>query len=192
MYLANPSRLRLLSVVGAAAAVALVAASPATAVAPERFQIDESYELDLSCDGVPAHIQATEQGSGTIRHIGPDGMAYFKFQWAGDVTWTNTETGKSVYLHADFIQRDQRIVDNGDGTITLRYRGKFNETDYNPDGSVAFRTQGVDTLVYVIDINGTPSDPDDDETLSEEYLGFTGHDGRDGVDFCAWFGEVTA
>lgn len=175
-----------------AAVVLAVLPTGATAVPPERFQIAESFELDLSCDGVPAHIQGTEQGSGTIRRIGPDGMAYFAVHWEGDVTWTNIDTGKSVHLHADFIQRDQRIVDNGDGTITLRYRGHINETDYNPDGSVAFRTQGVDTLVYVIDINGTPADPDDDELLSEDYLGFTGHDGREGVDFCAWFGEVTA
>ena len=180
-----------LSPLAAAAVLALLPAASASAVAPERFQFDESFESDLSCDGVPAHVQGTEQGSGTIRRIGPDGMAYFRVKWEGDVAWTNVETGKAIHLHADFIDQDQRIEDNGDGTITIRYRGHFNETDYNPDGSVAFRTQGVDTLVLVIDINGTPSDPDDDELLSEDYLGFTGHDGREGVDFCAWFGEVT-
>ena len=109
----------------------------------------------------------------------------------GDVYWTNPGTGKAVHLNARFINQDQRVVDNGDGTITLTYRGHINETDYNSDGSVAFRTQGVDTLEYVIDINGTPSDPDDDVLLNEEYLGFTGHDGRDGVEFCAWYVEQT-
>ena len=83
-------------------------------------------------------------------------------------------------------------MDNGDGTITLRYRGHINETDYLPDGSVAFRTHGVDTLVFVIDINGTPADPDDDEVLSETFLGFVGHNSREGVDFCTWYAESTA
>lgn len=176
----------------AAVALALLPASSASAVAPERFQFEDTFELDLSCDGVPAHVQGTEQGSGTIRRIGPDGMAYFRVKWEGDVYWTNLDTGKAIHLHADFIDQDQRIEDNGDGTITIRYRGHVNETDYNPDGSVAFRTHKVDTLVLVIDINGTPSDPDDDELLSEEYLGYTGLNEREDVDFCAWFGEVTA
>jgi hypothetical protein len=176
----------------AAVALAVLPATGASAVAPERFAIDETFEIDGDCDGTPAHIFGTDQGEGKIRYRGKDAMAYFTVKWEGNVWWTNPATGKSVHLRANFIQRDQRIVDNDDGTITIRYRGKINETDYNADGSVAFRTQGVDTLILVIDINGTPSNPDDDTLLSEDYLGFTGHDGRDGVDFCAWYTEQTS
>jgi hypothetical protein len=176
----------------AAAFAFAVPTTGASGVAPERFGVDNTEEFDLECDGVPAHIVGTEQGEGMIRHRGPDGMAYVTVHWEGNVWWTNPATGKSVHLEADFIDQDQRIVDNGDGTITLRYRGHFNEKDYNSDGSVAFRTQGVDTVLLVIDTNGTPSDVDDDEVVSEDYLGFTGHSGRDGVDFCAWYADQTS
>ncbi len=178
--------------IAAAAALALFPMTAASAVAPERFAVDESFAFDLMCDGTPAHVEGTSVGSGMIRRIGPDGMAYFTVRFEGNVWWTNPATGKAVHLRANFIERDQRIVDNGDGTITLRYRGHINETDYLPDGSVAFRTHGVDTLVLVIDINGTPANPDDDEVLSENFLGFVGHNSRAGVDFCTWYAESTA
>ena len=53
-----------------------------------------------------------------------------------DVINTNVATGKSVHLTQSYRGRDQRIVDNGDGTLTVVFRVIFNETDYNPDGSV--------------------------------------------------------
>lgn len=176
----------------AAVGLAVLPAPGASGVAPERFGIDETFEADLSCDGTPAHVSGTEQGEGMIRYRGEDGMPYFTVKWEGNVWWNNPATGKSIHLRANFIEQDQRIVDNGDGTITLRYRGHINETDYNSDGSVAFRTQGVDTLMLVIDLNGTTSNPDDDVVVSEDYLGFTGHNDREGVDFCAWYAEQTS
>src|SRR5262245_24923409 len=122
--------MKIISIVAAAALVVLPAAG-ATGVPPERFQFDDSFAFDTDCDGVPAHVELTEQGRGMIRHIGTDGMAYFNVNWTGDVDWTNLDTGKSVHLHADFIDQDQRIRDNGDGTITIRVRGHVNEVDYN-------------------------------------------------------------
>jgi hypothetical protein len=188
-------RSKAVSCIGAAVATAgltVLSAPGAAAAAPERFGIDEEFELDLSCDGTPAHVYGTNVGTGKIRYRGKDGMPYFTLKYEGNVWWTNPDTGRSIRLRASFNEQDQRIVDNGDGTITLRWRGHFNETDYNSDGSVAFRTQGVDTVMLVIDLNGTVSDPGDDVVLSEDYLGFTGHDGRAGVDFCEWYTEQTA
>jgi hypothetical protein len=184
--------MRIKTIAGAAAVLALMPMAGASAVAPERFGIDESFEMNLNCDGVPAHVQGTNVGEGMIRYRGPDAMAYFTVRYEGNVDWTNLETGKTVHLRANFKDQDQRIEYNDDGTITIRYRGHYNEVDTMPDGTVAFRSQGVDTLLIVIDINGTPSNPDDDEVISEDYLGFTGHAGREGVDFCAWFADATA
>ena len=176
----------------AATALAVLTTPGASAVAPDRFSFDDSFEDVTSCDGTPAEIVGTEQGTGMIRYRGADGTAYFRVKWQGEVWWTNPDTGRSIHLTARFIDQDQRIVDNGDGTITIRYRGHINETDYNSDGSVAFRTRGVHTVTFVVDHNDTLSDPDDDVTISEDYLGFTGRNDRDGVDFCAWYAEQTA
>jgi hypothetical protein len=184
--------MRIKTFAAAAVGLALLPTAGAFGVTPERFAVAESAEFDLVCNGHPAHIESTEEGRGTIRYRGPARIAQVTVKWTGDVVWTNPATGRSVHLHARFIEQDQRVVDNGDGTVTVRYRGHINEVDHNADGSVAFRTQGVDTVSLVIDLNGTPSDPDDDEVVMEDYLGFTGHNDREGVDFCAWYAEQTA
>ena len=175
-------------------AAALVAASvqPSVGSPPQRIPIDEHFAFETVTCGVPTGVVGSNTGSLLVRSLGPGGVQYFASQLAGEVTNTNLLTGTSVHLTIDLRERDQRIVVNDDGTLTITFRVTFNETDYNPDGSVRFRSAGQDTVHVVVDANGTPGDPEDDIVVSEDYLGFTGHDGRAGTDFCEWYVAVTS
>jgi hypothetical protein len=148
--------------------------------------------MRYSLCGVDTLTVFSDVGTLTIRDRGAAGIDYYVEDLAREAVNTNISTGKSVRLTQHYRGRDQHIVVNPDGTLTVVFRITFNETDYAPDGSVAFRTAGQDTVRVVIDTNGTPGDSTDDDVVSEDYLGFTGHDGRAGTDFCEWYAAVTA
>lgn len=179
---------------GAALAVltlVLGVAQQAVSSPPQHIAVDESETFTFPLCDINTLVELSEVGTLTIRDRGPAGIDYYADHVTRVSTNTNVATGKSVRLVQDYRGRDQRIVDNGDGTLIVVFRVTFNETDYNPDGSVEFRSAGQDTVRVVIDHNGTPGDSEDDTVLSEDYLGFTGHDGRVGSDFCEWYSDVT-
>ena len=64
--------------------------------------------------------------------------------------------------------RDLSVVDNGDGTITVRtaVTGVPSEVRLS-DGTVAFKDVGRVVFVTVLDYNGTPTDVEDDEFISQ-------------------------
>ncbi len=183
------SSARLIGCLAAASLVALAPIAPAAAAAPDRFTFDDHGEFDFPVCGVASHVVSDESGRGTIRWIG--GQAYALVNWDGHVSITRESTGKSVTLDASFIDRDAKITDNGDGTITLEGHSIINETDYGPDGEVGLRTAGLQKFVTVLDLNGTPGNLDDDEELSWDLLTFSGRDDRQTTDFCDWYLGVT-
>jgi hypothetical protein len=176
----------------AAVTITAAAATPAVASPPRRIAVDESGTFSFPLCGIDTLVQYQDVGSLMIRDRGPAGVDYYLERLDRQVTNTNVATGTSVLLTQHYIGRDQRIVDGGDGTLTITFRVTFNQTDYAPDETVAFRTAGQDTVRVVVDDNGTPGDTDDDTVLSEDFLGFTGHDGRAGTDFCEWYAAVTS
>ncbi len=169
----------------------LAPVAPAAAAAPEEFTFDNTFAVDFLNCGEAAHADVHETGTGKIR-FGNNGFAYFWVKWEGHVTLTRTSTHKAVTLEASFIDRDAKITDNGDGTITIVAHSIINERDYAPDGTLGLRTVGRETAVFVIDLNGTPANFDDDEEVSSEFVSFTGRDDREDTDFCDWYLAVTA
>ena len=180
-----------LAALGAVPFLVLGLTTPVQSAPPERIAIDEVEELDIPLCGIDTHVRLVEQGTLTVRSRGPSGIAYFAERLERDAYNTNVETGLTVHVSQRFRPRDQRIVDNGDGTLTIHWQATFTQSDHAPDGSVAFRTAGRQTGIIVVDDGGTPSDPDDDEVISEEYSDLYGHDGREGADFCEWYAAVT-
>ena len=175
-----------------AVTLAASATPPAGASAPQRIEVDESETFTFPLCGIDTLVSLHDVGTLTIRDRGAAGIDYFAERLARVATNTNLATGRSVRVTQNFFGRDQRIVDNPDGTLTIIWRVTFNETVYRPDGSVAYRTAGQDTVRVVVDDGGTPGDPEDDVVLSEDYLGFTGHDGLEGTDFCEFYTAATA
>ena len=180
-----------LAALGAAPFLVAGLTAPVQAAPPERMTVAEVEEFDFPLCGIDTHVRLVEEGILTVRSRGEAGIVYFAERLQRDAYNTNLETGLTVHISQRIRPRDQRIVDNGDGTLTIHWQATLTQIDYAPDGSVGFRSAGRQTGLIVVDDGGTPSDPDDDQVISEDYSDLYGHDGREGSDFCEWYAAVT-
>jgi hypothetical protein len=103
------------------------------------------------------------------------GFPLFKSTGRGTVTWTNPETGKSVTLSFAGASKDLTVVDNGDGTITLRTAlTGVQEKIRLSDGTIVTMDVGRVVVVAVLDYNGTPTNTEDDVFISQTIESFSG------------------
>jgi hypothetical protein len=112
---------------------------------------------------------------------GRDRLVYFLQHGTETDVLTNLENDKSVSSFARVIEKDLRVTDNGDGTLTVLILATGNAVLYDEDGKAIARNPGQIRLELLIDHGGTPNDPSDDEVLSEELV--RGSTGRSD-DFC--------
>ena len=104
------------------------------------------------------------------------GFPLFKDTGQGTVTWTNPANGKSVsQFFAGVSDKDLTVVDNGDGTITLRtaVTGVPEKLTLS-NGRAVTMDVGRVVFVSVINYNGTPTDISDDVTLSTSIESISG------------------
>jgi hypothetical protein len=64
------------------------------------------------------------------------------------------------------IEKDQRVTDNGDGTLTILVLTTGNAVLYGENGKAIARDPGQVRFEILVDDGGTPSDPSDDEFLA--------------------------
>jgi hypothetical protein len=103
------------------------------------------------------------------------GFPLFKSTGRGTVTFTNPATGKSVTLSFAGASKDLTVVDNGDGTITLRTAVTgVPEKIRLSDGTIVTMDVGRVVFVTVLDYNGTPTDTDDDVEISSSIESISG------------------
>ena len=81
-----------------------------------------------------------------------------------------------------FIDKDLRVTDNGDGTLTILILSTGNAVLYGENGKVIARNSGQVRFEILIDHGGTPTDPSDDEFL--EFLGVVKDSTGRSDDFC--------
>jgi hypothetical protein len=95
---------------------------------------------------------------------------------------TNLANGKSVTAVVNVFEKDKRVTDNGDGTLTVLIVATGNAVLYGADGKAIARNPGQIRFELLFDDGGTPDDPFDDEFLAD--LGLVkGSTGRSD-DFC--------
>jgi hypothetical protein len=148
----------------------------------ERFH-DEGTFVDEDFCGAGLTVDGTfvEDGSVLVVAHGPDGLAYFLEHISTTATFTNRANGKTVTFESSVVNKDLRVTDNGDGTLTLLRLATGNDVFYGPDGKAIGRNPGQIRVEILVDHGGTPTDPFDDEFLSEELV--KGSTGRSD-DFC--------
>lgn len=175
------------SVLAAVVLASFVAApaAHAAAVTIERWEwADQGVITD--CEGVTVLWQGQASESLTFGPRGKTKLDYFKFQSNGSVAYTNAATGLTMTVNWNFIDKDLKVVDNGDGTLTITAMAAGNTQLRGPSGELLRRDPGMNRYQILIDHNGTPGDPDDDEFL--EFLGVikgsTGLNEFEGADFC--------
>jgi hypothetical protein len=69
----------------------------------------------------------------------------------------------------NFLDKDRKVTDNGDGTLTILVGQTGGDRWYDSDGKVVFKDGGGVWFKVLVDNNGTPTDPFDDEFI--EFLG---------------------
>ena len=163
----------------------LVATGPARGVVLETATepIEFSNVQNKFCDENGLRVRIDGEGTLTYRveQRGSEGYVFYSEKVDIDIMFTNVRTGQYVTSHESSSFRDATIKDNGDGTHTIVYFGTGNFTVYDSAGTAIARNPGQLRFEVVIDLNGTPTDLDDDEVISETLiLGSTGRND----DFC--------
>ena len=176
---------RLGAILALGATVAVVLAAAASAGPPFRETIHDEFSFvdDNFCDaGLTVEVAVVLDFRIQANAHGRDRLVYFLQH--GNVTevMTNLDNGRSVRSVSKFLEKDQRVTDNGDGTLTVVFKATGNAVLYGANGKAIARNPGQVQFELLIDHGGTPNDPSDDVVLSEEQV--KGSTGRSD-DFCA-------
>jgi hypothetical protein len=170
---ARGARLGTLSVLLACGLLfAMVQPAAAKLIERSHDHIVETFEEDLC--GIPV-ITTVDLLENTQVRLAKNGFPLFKTTGPGTLTSTNPATGKSLVETFSGATKDLSVVDNGDGTITVRtaITGVAQEVTL-PDGTVAIRDVGRIVFATVLDYNGTPTDTSDDEFVSQTIESISG------------------
>lgn len=170
----------------AAASLVVVAGGAPTAAKPiDRGTFHDEFTeiIENLCDvpGLTAQHDVVVDGRFLLNSHGPAGLAYGSNQGRSTDVYTILATGEVFTVETRFVGKDLRVTDNGDGTLTILVLQTGNQVLYGPDGTVLGRNPGQIRSEFLVDHNGTPADPFDDEFL--EFLGDVKDTGRDD-DFC--------
>jgi hypothetical protein len=160
----------------AACGVLLAMARPAAAQLVDRTHqhIVLTIPNDKQC-GIPV-TTTVDIINNSQERLAHSGFPLFKDTGQGTVTWTNPANGKSIsQFFAGVSDKDLTVVDNGDGTITLRTAITGVPEKLTPaNGQPILMDVGRVVFVSVIDYNGTPTDTSDDVTISESIESISG------------------
>ena len=178
-------RLSAILALGAAAAAMLATAASAKQVFRETIHEENTFVLNNFCDVRGLTVVDASVLDGRVHAVphGSDRLDYFIEHGRATDVYTNPATGKSITGVTKFIEKDMRVTDNGDGTLTILIMATGNGVVYGENGKAIARNPGQVRFRFLVDDGGTPADPSDDEFLAD--LGMVkGSTGRSD-DFCA-------
>ena len=179
--------LRLSAVLALVATAAITLATAASAggqlfrepIDEEEFVIETDF---CGVEGLTVEFAIHRVGMVHAVPHGREGLVYFGFNLKVTTVVTNLANGNSVTSFGTIRDKDQRVTDNGDGTLTILILTTGNEVLYGEDGKVIARNPGQVRFEVLIDHGGTPADPSDDEFL--EFLGVVKDSTGRSDDFC--------
>ncbi len=148
--------LRLGVILGLVAATAVVLAATASAGKVTHFTIhdERTFELEDFCDvdGLTVTIARTIDFRVHVVPHGPDGLEHFLQHGTWKEVLTNGDT--SLTSFATVIEKDLRVTENGNGTVTVLILATGNATLYGEDGKAIARNPGQVRLELVFDESG--------------------------------------
>ena len=132
---------------------------------------------------VDFEVTQTFEGSGKDRiTTQKDGLIRFAGTYRNVTTYS--ANGKTLMSETHGNYRDTGVADNGDGTLTIDFMDATS-TKVWLDGTFLFHDTGLVEGAFLVDHNGTPTIPDDDEGIGP--VGEIGLHGRFDTadrDFC--------
>jgi hypothetical protein len=179
-------RSRLAAAAAGAMVVSISVAGGASAKPFEKGEFHDEFAgvIEDFCEvpGFTVEFEAVVDGRFKGNSHGPDGLVYFMEHVRVTQTTTNPANGRSMTEVVSSINKDLRVTDHGDGTLTVLVLATGNATLYGPNGKAIARNPGQIRFELLVDDGGTPTDPTDDEVIEE--LGLVkGSTGRSD-DFC--------
>ena len=178
--------LRLIAILalGATAALTLAVAASAGQILRETIHEEDTLVLNDFCDvpGLTVEVASVLDLRIQVVPHGRNRLAYFLQHGKRTEVITNLANHKSVSSVANVIEKDLRVTDNGDGTVTVLVLATGNAVLYGGDGKAIARNPGQIRFELLFADNGTPTNPFDDVFLAD--LGLVkGSTGRSD-DFC--------
>lgn len=157
-------------IVGLAASASLSLTGLAQAKPLEKGTFHEEFTdvIEDFCDvpGLTVQSDFVVDGRFIVNPHGPDGLAYFKEHVDVSSVDTNLANGKFVTSESVVTEKDLKVTDNGDGTLTILVLATGNAVLYGMDGKAIARNPGQIRFELLFDHGGTPTDPTDDEFLA--------------------------
>jgi hypothetical protein len=177
-------RLSAILALGATAAVTLAAAASAGQIFRETFHEEVTEIINNYCGvpGLTVESAVVTDGRAHVVPHGRDGLPYGGLHIKETEVVTNLANGNSVTFFSTFIEKDLRVTNNGDGTLTILILATGNTVLYGEDGKAIARNPGQQRIEILLDHGGTPTDPSDDEFL--EFLGLVKESTGRSDDFC--------
>jgi hypothetical protein len=150
----------------------------------ERFHDEGSVEIEDFCgtEGLTLSDDFVRDAKVRTRPHGPDRFPYYLAHFKETEVLTNLANRKTVTLVNVLTEKELKVTNNRDGTLTILLMGTGNTVLYGADGKAIARNPGQSRFELLIDHGGKPTDPSDDELISAERV--KGSTGRND-DVCA-------
>ena len=160
-------RLRLGAMPGLLLILAAAAAADARQVFRETIHDERDIVLEDFCDVAGLTVELTSVLDMRVNVVsrGPAGLAYFLQHGVTREVLHNPATGKTLTSVATVTEKDMRVTENGDGTLTILVLATGNAVLYGADGKAIARNPGQTRFEILVDDGGTPNDPSDDDFL---------------------------
>ena len=161
----------LVSTTGLAVGVLLSTAGLAAAQPLEQEHVHESDSevIEEFCGDLTVRHDFEVDVYFSAKPHGPDGLIYFADRFRGTDSWTNLANDKTFTVVFNGQQKDLRVTDNGDGTLTILVLGAGRQSVYGPDGTRLFLDAGTFRFSFLVDHGGTPTDPFDDVEIEDSF-----------------------
>ena len=188
-----------LVVVGLTAA-GLMTGAPASAAPIDKGHFIDAGSEDFSCDSVAPAIPTHHEFEASVKFVfnqrgGQNVFPYYRESVSGWDVFTNLDTGGTYSSKFTANSRDHKIVDNGDGTITITSNVSGSQHWNDANGKLVLVSSGQFRFTIGIDYNGTPGNPDDDIEVPGSVRivrPSTGNSDLSGRDFCADLARFTS
>jgi hypothetical protein len=144
---------------------------------------EDTWSGEFDCDGlITLQYEGGERWHFLLNQRGPNGLPHGQANVSGSNTVTNPETGKTFTSIWRVLDKDLKVVDNGDGTATIRVISPGPVKYYGPDGKLMFIDTGYFEAELVYDYVN-------DEEVSWTFVRSAGRADTFDRDFCTDMAE---